>query len=534
MPTPEPSRIYAYDRALYGSAQWASRAHLRERGYGSKGRIFLGYGLPESPKDGAFPVTSDTARHLLTAAPTRSGKSVSTCVPQLLSHPGSAVVIDPKGELAICTARFREQVLGQKVVVMDPWNIACPELGITPARFNIFDWIDPASDDFVEDAYLAAEALVQSPGQSDPHWSGEAKALIAALSMEVAASSGLSIPGILNPRDLSRVRDLLSLAPAEFREMVGGRYEENFDGGWKLVSPGMAQSDNPYIRNAAGRILSKNEREFASILSTAQQNTNFLESPKIRESLSASDFDFRELERGAVTVYLVLPAARLVTYSRWLRLLLTVAITAVSRFSKKPDPPVLFLLDEMGALGKLDVVETAFGLMAGYGMQLHAIVQDFNQLASIYGPRWQTFIANSGIIQVFGTRDVMTAEYVSKLCGTTTVESLSHASAMKRAGLFADPHYLSREDSIQGRSLITPDEIMTMHPATQILALAHANPVVGYRTAYFLDRRFRDRRGRPYFDIHPHYRGQPVPSAHDFTSSRLDVGALLHRHISAG
>ena len=83
-------------------------------------------------------------------------------------------------------------------------------------------------------------------------------------------------------------------------------------------------------------------------------------------------------------------------------------------------------------------------------------------------------------------------------------------------------------------SQITPDEIMTMHPATQILALAHANPVVGYRTAYFLDKRFRGRRGRPFFDIHPHYRDRPVPSAHDFTSSRVDVGGLLHRHISAG
>lgn len=121
-------------------------------------------------------------------------------------------------------------------------------------------------------------------------------------------------------------------------------------------------------------------------------------------------------------------------------------------------------------MGRLAVIESAYGLMAGYGMQLHMIVQDFNQLSSIYEKRWQTFIANSGVIQVFGTNDLMTAEYISKLCGVTTIESLSQRSAEKRAGLFADPQYLSREDSLISRKLITPEEIITMHPAAQILS----------------------------------------------------------------
>jgi hypothetical protein len=39
-------------------------------------------------------------RHALTVAGTRTGKGTSLIVPNLLSHPGSVVAIDPKGELA--------------------------------------------------------------------------------------------------------------------------------------------------------------------------------------------------------------------------------------------------------------------------------------------------------------------------------------------------------------------------------------------------------------------------------------------------
>ena len=46
-------------------------------------------------------------RHLLTVAPTRAGKGVAAIIPNLLTYPGSALVIDPKGENAMVTALRR-------------------------------------------------------------------------------------------------------------------------------------------------------------------------------------------------------------------------------------------------------------------------------------------------------------------------------------------------------------------------------------------------------------------------------------------
>jgi type IV secretion system protein VirD4 len=154
---------------------------------------------------------------------------------------------------------------------------------------------------------------------------------------------------------------------------------------------------------------------------------------RIRASLAASDFKFEDLKTSKMTVYLVLPADRLQTFGRWLRLLVQQGITVNARnVEVKPDKPILFLLDEMASLGRLTMVEQAFGLMAGFGMQLWGIVQDLSQLEGIYGKGWETFIGNSGVLQYFGSRDHKTAEYFSKLCGVSTVEKSSFGRSVAR------------------------------------------------------------------------------------------------------
>ena len=57
-------------------------------------------------------------RHALVFAPSGSGKSV-TLAHGLLEWPGSAVVVDPKGELAELTSAYRSGALGQDVAIWD-------------------------------------------------------------------------------------------------------------------------------------------------------------------------------------------------------------------------------------------------------------------------------------------------------------------------------------------------------------------------------------------------------------------------------
>lgn len=79
------------------------------------------------------------------------------------------------------------------------------------------------------------------------------------------------------------------------------------------------------------------------------------------------------------------------------------------------------LLDEFVALGRLEAVERATGLMVGYGLQLWPILQDMSQLRDLYEARASTFIANAGVQQVFGVNDFETAKWISQTMGQETI-----------------------------------------------------------------------------------------------------------------
>lgn len=60
--------------------------------------------------------------HLMTIAPTRSGKGVGTVIPNLLMQDRSIICIDPKGENAKTTMHMRAQF--GAVHILDPYGIS--------------------------------------------------------------------------------------------------------------------------------------------------------------------------------------------------------------------------------------------------------------------------------------------------------------------------------------------------------------------------------------------------------------------------
>jgi len=153
------------------------------------------------------------------------------------------------------------------------------------------------------------------------------------------------------------------------------------------------------------------------------------------------------------------------TYARWLRLLVSQAVTDMARSTARPARPVLFLLDEFAALGRLEPVERAMGLMAGYGLQLWPILQDMHQLRANYGERAGTFMSNAGVVQAFGVNDHATADMLSRTIGDTTLEydTVSTSRGTGWIGERAGPSE-SVSAHVTARRLATPDEIGPVGP----------------------------------------------------------------------
>jgi type IV secretion system protein VirD4 len=465
-----PSSKAALPTNLYEAKQLASLPKAVPK---PKPGIRLGFAF-DGEGDALFSYRGD--RHLLTVAPTRSGKGTTQIVPNLLTYEGSALVIDPKGENARITSEARKK-MGHEVLIVDPWGIAVSG-DQQAARFNPLEWLKLGDVDITENAMLLADALIVQTDHKEAFWTEEAKALLQGVILYVATD-----PEEEGHRHLARVRDLMLLDGDELKALFNA----------------MLNSPHHVVASTGARCLQKEERLLANVLASAQAQTHFLDSTRMRESLSTSDFDFADLKTKQMTIYLVLPSDRLNAFSRWMRLLVQQAITVNARnIEVKPKQPVLFLLDEMPTLGRLAMVEQAYGLMAGFGMQLWGIVQDLGQLKRIYGDGWETFIGNSGVIQYFGSHDSMTANYFSELCGVTTVWSLS--TAMSTAfgtssgqGGASSSRTVTESDTRAAaqRKLIYPDELMRMHGSKQLVFIENMNPILAKRVPWFEDSRLK-------------------------------------------
>lgn len=407
----------------------------------------------------------DGPAHLLTIAPTRSGKGVGTIIPNLLTAERSIICIDPKGENARVTGRQREKF--GPVYYLDPFGLC----GRKASAYNPLAMLDPDGLDLAEDAMTLADALVfDLADNGDPHWNEEAKALLAGIILYTVCHDEPHL------RTLGTVREYLTLAPDDFRNLLG-------------VMQASAQSRG-LIARAANRFLSKSDREAAGVLSSAQRHTHFLDSPRITAVTDSSDFSFASLKDQVATVFLILPPDRLDTYSRWLRLLLAQALTEMARSEARPARPVLFLLDEFAALGRLQTIERAMGLMAGYGLQLWPILQDIHQLRGHYSERAGTFISNAGVLQAFGVNDYETADMLSRTMGKTTIRYETTGSSQNTAWHEERNHTASTSEHLAARNLMDPNEIMKLEPRDMLLMMAGKDPLILRKIRYFEEGEF--------------------------------------------
>jgi type IV secretion system protein VirD4 len=81
------------------------------------------------------------------------------------------------------------------------------------------------------------------------------------------------------------------------------------------------------------------ENERGSVLSSAKTQTQWLDDQRMNDVLSSSDFCMADLKRKRTTIYLCLPAMRMGTHARWLRLMILLALSVMERTREKPPVP---------------------------------------------------------------------------------------------------------------------------------------------------------------------------------------------------
>lgn len=410
------------------NATWQRPESLGAHWHYAPGKLLLG-------KVGARALAISDDRHAVMIAGARGGKTSTVLVPNLLRYPGSALVLDPKGELAKATASARKK-MGQDVYVLDPFG----ETDAASDSHNPFDELGyDRPKQIAADASLFGDGLIIQ-NDKDPHWTEAAKNLMRGTALYLLAVDR-------KRANLKTLRQVL-------------HYDaERMEGLFKAMADAPEDLFNGVVRNTGSSYLSKlinSPREFHGILSTLQEQTAPLDD--VIPITGHSDFSFADFKKRTVTVYLVLPGMRMGTHARWLRMLVQQAMAAMERTPTRPGAlPVWFVLEEFAALGYLRSIETAAGYMAGFGMKLWSVLQDLSQLKTHYPNSWETFLGNAGVIQAFGNADVTTVEHLAKMMGHTNVVETQDVQVSGAAMAHGD---LGRREHVRQYRLLEPDEIV--------------------------------------------------------------------------
>lgn len=408
--------------------------------------------------------------HAITVGPNGSGKGTALIIPNLAKLRRSVFVIDSKGEALAVTWKARAK-LG-RVLIINPFNLLVDKLPhLKSDGYNPLADIDPLSDNFTDDATLIGLSLVPERGGGDSaFFTGSGQALLSALVMQEKIMNG-------RKGNLGNVRKMLT--------------QPFTASGLQKTIADMTQSRCEPVRAKVGRFAS-GSRSSMDVLSTVINDMNCVDSPPIQRDLSGPGFDWDLMKREIVTVFLVLPADRLESHANYLRLIVTSALRSLMRSPPSDTlPPVLFILDEFAQLGYLPPIENAAGIARGFGVQLWPILQDLNQLHAIYRDRWQSFVANAGLLTAFAPREMFSARYLSDLCGKQARNVRSQSTQ--------DGGRVSYNDSPHDFDFMKPEELMKI-PAGQMLNLASGlNPFFTRPTPYWELPEARDLDPNPYY-----------------------------------
>lgn len=454
----------------HGSSRWGTVAEMQKNSHLLPSGQLSGFTLaremtPPAGFDGRFCYTG----HVVTIAPTGSGKGIGAVIPNLLTYPGSALVFDPKGENAEVTARRRRE-MGQHVYVVDPFGVTSG----TRESVNVLDRLDVTNPDCVAESAVLADCLVVSEKNGEEnHFDESARTLLQGLMLHIAG-----LPDTAR-RNLVELRRLLTSSEENLVALLADM-AENEEAAFSIPA------------RAANTLMGMADRERGSVLSTARKNTAFLDDPHIAAALSRSGFNLSAIKAEPMTVYLVLPANRITANTRFVRLFVGSVISAVTESKAKPAHNVAFILDEFNVLGYMKTIEDAVSLLRGYGLSFWVFLQDLSQLKAAY-PKWQSFLANSAKT-FYGTDDYDTAKYISDTLGKSTVEfETLNAGRNTGSGVSGGGGSLNRGRSsgssqqFAGRELLTPDEVMRLGAEKPVLILKGEYPYQLTRLNYLTD-----------------------------------------------
>lgn len=434
---------------VLGNAHFANGYEIHKAGFFKKKEESLIIG-----KKYGVPLYSNGFEHVLVFAPSGSGKTRSIAIPNLFNYPYSVVCNDVKLTLFETTSGYRKNVLGHECFCFAPTHPA----GRTH-RFNPLASISSDINHRMTDIQRTAHILIPDNPKGDVIWTQASRKLFKCITLYL-----LDTPE--RPCTLGEMNRLIK--------------QQQFDVWLQDMLDNTDQLDPEFYRNGYSYI-NNHEKTRSSILESFSGYLELFDDPFIDAATSASDFDFKDLRRKKMTIYVGFTDDDMERLAPLLTLFWQQLISAMIR--EIPDPkkepyPLLCLIDEFSSLGRIERLRRSLKLLREYRVRCILMFQYIAQTYEKYSQDEAKAFTNIKTKVAFTTEDLGDAEFISKMLGTKTQRVSNESTSLQTQGI-----HNSHGSNYQAIPLMRPDAIMKI-PAQNTLIMRSGFPSV--KSAQFI------------------------------------------------
>lgn len=437
------------ERNLYGSAKWSSNKEIKSQKLMENKGILVG--LHEG-----IPLFFGGQEFCSLGAPTRSNKGTGIVIPNLMCWENSVVVLDIKQECFDYTSKYRRDILGQEVFLFNPFSEYTH-------RYNPLLYLDFNNPKIELQIQNIANSFYVS--KDNDFFVGEGKSIFIAITylFGVFYHNGYladdytltNIGGALNGINILKngQKEKISLELATETAYILGWLPDTI---YNLFLSFFSQKEA--------------EKQFAGVKTAYETALKPFQNQVIRNSTSQNDFDFRDLRRKKITIYLVINPEDLITAKPILNLFFTQLIDInIAQGLPDQNPELkhscLMLMDEFTSIGYMEKYQVSVSFMAGYDLRSLIIYQNDTQLKEDkplgYGDKGgTTLLENHTCNIIYRPKNPQIAEEISKRIGNITTKSYGRSFGAKNN---------SHSENTASKALILPQEIMDLKADEEII-----------------------------------------------------------------
>ena len=404
---------------------------------------------------------SSKAINNLIIGPPGSGKSV-TLLSTLINNfkganpPFQVVAVDVKGELNEKSVRKGHD----KVKIVNP--TVKNSVGWDP-YYNISK--SSSQEEVEEEIQLIVNCIVRADNPRNQFFIDNARDLLTGLLSYYYEVEGLDFCSSIEKINTSSTNEII-----------------------EKIKPTLDANSRLIAARYLGKFYGKKTNSMSDVDSTMRQTLVLFSKPAVIYSFrdNKEKASPKSIDEG-FSIFIDIPQNKLEMYGPYFRLLVSQMLSHMQERSESAKP-VLFLLDELPTMGRIDQLTQALSTLRSRNVSIWCIIQSMSQLKSIYGPDDATVIKDDCQVKtVLNCDSLETAKEITEMLGTFYIKKQS----VSGGALFGNNNTGTTNESVDRQQIVDPSDLTTLKNMNEVVLVLDGTYARVNKLLYYADKNFK-------------------------------------------